>query len=241
LMSGKVTLSARKNSMTRIILTIGGGGFTHGTDPELDEFCLDFLPQEPDIGYVGWANNDDNDRIKRFYGRFDGLARRLSHLPIGASSAEIRSWLGSKNLVYWGGGNTASLIAALQTCGALDDFFAANSEGCVFAGVSAGGVCWFDWILSDSGGAGFQPVEGLKAVSGGVCPHFSSEQARRAPFEAAVMQDNVRPAFAVDDGACLVSVSGGMPTFFSARPDRAAYVLENRGGRIRTGPLPRFG
>ncbi len=226
--------------MTQTILTIGGGGFTHGTDPDLDEFCLGFLPPGPDIGYVGWANNDDNDRIKRFYGRFDGSARSLSHLPIGASAGYIRDWLDSKNLVYWGGGNTANLIATLQSCGALGDILAANAAGCVFAGVSAGGVCWFDWVLSDSGGAGLQPLEGLKVLSGGVCPHYSSEPQRRAPFEAAVLQGKGGTAIAVDDGVCVVSIAGRRPTYFSARPDRAAIELKALGGRVLSAPLQRF-
>ena len=45
--------------MQPILIAIGGGGATHGTHPELDQFCLRLLPQRPRIGHVGTASHHD--------------------------------------------------------------------------------------------------------------------------------------------------------------------------------------
>ncbi len=224
----------------QIILSIGGGGFTHGTDPDLDDFCLQFLPPRPAIGYLGWANKDDETRLLRFYARFECQAGSLSHLPLGASPAQVRAWVQGKDLIYLGGGNTSDLIAAIQAAGALPILQSANEAGCVLAGVSAGGVCWFDWILSDSGGRSYEPIVGLSLAKGGICPHFSSEPDRKFRLENSLFERGGGAAIAVDDSACLVTVNGIARSYFSARSDRAAHSLAVQAGVVTYNRLPEF-
>ena len=58
------------------IIAIGGGGFTHNKDPELDNICLSYAQRragiaasgvfaEPSIGFVGLASDDDLTKIKQ--------------------------------------------------------------------------------------------------------------------------------------------------------------------------------
>jgi dipeptidase E len=224
----------------QIILSIGGGGFTHGTDPDLDDFCLQFLPPRPAIGYLGWANKDDETRLLRFYARFEHQVGSLSHLPLGASPAQVRAWVQGKDLIYLGGGNTSDLIAAIQAAEALPILQSVNEAGCVLAGVSAGGACWFDWILSDSGGRGYEPIAGLSLAKGGICPHFSSEPDRKSMLENSLLERGGGTATAVDDSACLVTVNGIARSYFSARSDRAAHSLDGQAGFVTYNRLPEF-
>ena len=53
------------------IIAIGGGGFTHGLDPSLDEFCLDFVSAQPNVGFVGLASLKVEEKI-------DALKYRIS-------------------------------------------------------------------------------------------------------------------------------------------------------------------
>ena len=41
----------------------------------------------------------------------------------------------------------------------------AYEKGIILSGVSAWAVCWFDWILSDSAGPGFNPLRGINLIS----------------------------------------------------------------------------
>lgn len=222
----------------KVILTIGGGGVTHGTDPALDEFCLQFVPEAASLGYFGWANGDDETRIRRFHDRFSGYAGALSHAPQGMSSDALRAWMADKDLVYLGGGATDILVQALGSDALLPIFRAAYDRGCVLAGVSAGGVCWYDWILSDAGGQGYRPLPGLGLVAHGVCPHYSSEPERRRIFEDAIARSPTGQGYAVDDGVCLVSVDGSVTGYYSTRSGHAAYVVTSSDGTPATAPLP---
>lgn len=225
----------------KIILTFGGGGVTHGCDPELEDFSLRIVPPRPNLGYIGWANEDDALRITRFYDRFADHAREVSHLPMGAPPKALNDWLADKDMVYFGGGRSDALIAALSDDATWPVLRAAYDRGCVLAGVSAGGVCWYDWILSDSGGQGYRPIVGLSLVKSGVCPHFSSEAARQPAFQQAMTERPDARGYAVDDGVCLVVVNGVPRGHFSARAGHAAYALRSDAdGRISQSVVPRF-
>jgi dipeptidase E len=233
----------RYGTMTqrKTILTFGGGGVTHGTDPDLDDVCFRFVPNRPSFGYIGWANGDDDTRIRRFHDRFAGDAASVSHLPAGASPAALASWLEQRDLVYFGGGKTDRLVQALGADGIWTVLRAAYDRGCVLAGVSAGGVCWYDWILSDSGGRGYRPLDGLSLVRHGVCPHYSSEADRRPRFEQALALRPGETGYGIDDGVCLVAIDGVPRGSFSARPGHAAYALRSSSdGDVTSTTVPVF-
>ena len=219
------------NKMGKIV-TIGGGGFTHGVDPTLDDFCLDFVSAQPNVGFVGLASLEPEEKIERFYERFGGCAATLSHLSPCASETEAKLWLAGKHLVYFGGGNTAHLIAQLKSTHLVQLFKQANAEGLVIAGVSAGGVCWFDWTLSDSGGKGYAPLAGLGFVHSGVCPHYSEEPQRGPMFERLIADDPTLSGYAIDDGACLIAQSGRVVGSFSARHNAAVHLVQNIKGKV---------
>ena len=222
------------------IIAIGGGGFTHGVDPTLDDFCLDFLSPQPNVGFVGLASLEFEEKIERFYERFGGYAASLSHLPHDASENEAKLWLAGKHLVYFGGGDTAHLIAQLKSRRLVQLFRRANAEGLVIAGVSAGGVCWFDWALSDAGGKGYAPLEGLGIVASGVCPHYSEEPQRAPVFERLIAADPALSGYAIDDGACLVAQSGRVAGSFSARDNAAVHFVQNIKGTATSLKLAPF-
>lgn len=207
------------------IVSIGGGGFTHQCDPALDDFCLNLLPPLPSIGFVGMASGDAPEKIERFYDRFTGHSETLSHLPLSASFAETSDWLAGKDMVYFGGGNSELLVRQLRERNLASLFQRANKQGLVLAGVSAGGICWFDWALSDAGGNGYKVLKGLGFVNSGVCPHYRKEPERRSALEALFTRDTTLSNYAIDDGACVVAHAGQVKGYFSAREGSAAYLV----------------
>jgi len=219
------------------IVAIGGGGFTLETDPDLDEFCLDQLPPSPALGFVGMASGGAPEKIERFYDRFRGRAASLSHLPAKTTRSEAQDWLVGKDLVYFGGGNTAALIDRLHSIDLVGPLRRANEQGTVLAGVSAGGACWFDWVLSNSAGAGYAPLTGLGFIEAGVCPHYLDEPARRPVLETLVDSDTSLTCYAIDDGACIMARSGKVIDYFSARAEAAAYLVQAKDGKVTTNEI----
>lgn len=207
------------------VIAIGGGGFTHGEDPALDLFCLKGLPERPRLGFIGAASQDDPVKIARFHARFADLAGSLSHLPLGAGSAQAAAWAATLDLIYVGGGHTARLVSHLRETGIADVLAEATAKGTVLAGVSAGAACWFDKVLTDSLGNGLRPMDGLGIVPGSCCPHYSTEPLRKIAFPEAIARGDLPAGYAIDDGAAIRLISTGETEVFSARMNASARQL----------------
>ena len=54
------------------IISIGGGGFTHETDEDLDQFVVNQLNVKNfKIGFLPTASKDDKKKVDLFYGIFN--------------------------------------------------------------------------------------------------------------------------------------------------------------------------
>ena len=209
------------------LISIGGGGFTHNSHPDLDAFCLRHTVPAPSIGFVGVASDDDQTKLDRFYQHFDHHGAALEHLPLTASGAYVADWLKSVDLVYFGGGNTARMIAHFERNGWSTPLIQAARRGVTMAGVSAGAVFWFEWCLSDAKGNGLQPLRGLGLLKGGICPHYSSEPLRQASLKTAVRENTMPISYAIDDGAAMVFGPETVIDLCSAAPGAGCYQISS--------------
>ena len=57
----------------------------------------------------------------------------------------------------------------------INIFKNAYDKGIILSGVSAGAVCWFEWIFTDSLGDGYKPLRGMNFISGSCTPHASEK------------------------------------------------------------------
>lgn len=215
-----------------LIIAIGGGGATHGMDPELDRFCLDQLRPWASIGFVGMASRDDPDKLARFYRRFEGAASVVSHLPETADRAETERWLTGKDMVYFGGGNSLRLLDWLRSRAVVPLFLDANRAGTVLAGVSAGALCWCESFPGGSAADGFAPTRGLGVLRASLCPHASADPERMAAFGRAVAEGGLPSGYAIDDGACVLFRGGHFAGAFSGRAGAGVRFLTGKAGRL---------
>lgn len=221
------------------VVAIGGGGFTHGTEPGQEEFCLARTVPRPAVGYVGAANGDDPGRIERFHDRFRGRAARASHLAMAADAAEARRWLAGLDLLYVGGGDPAALLEHWRHRGIDRAMLAAARAGLVLAGVSAGAMCWFAACLWRDGTGGLRHMAGLGLVGGAMTPHCTIEPERRAAMGALVASGALPPGFALEDGAALL-LRDGRPAALHPGEDgtaRAFRIASDGQGGWRETPL----
>ncbi len=224
--------------MAAKIVAIGGGGFTQRTDPLLDSFMLDqSRTSRPRIGYVGTASHDSPEKIERFYQRFADMAENTSHLPGNAAIGAARAWIMAQDILYVGGGDTNYLLDRWRQWGLAEVIFEAAKEDIVLAGVSAGAVCWFDFALSNSGGAGLAPLPGLGMIKGSCCPHYSSEPERQPAFEDHIADGRLPDGIAIDDGVAVLIEPSQPPVAFSARTGARAYSIRRSVEGCRSTPI----
>ena len=214
------------NNIEKKIIAICGGGFTHQSDLSLDQFVIDKLKRTNNkIGFLATASKDDEKKISLFYKRFENTEFELSHFNLTSNINGFSKWIMSKDLVYIGGGNTVFMLEIWRKNKLENIFKDAYEKGIILSGISAGAVCWFDWILSDSVGPGFNPLRGINLISGSCTPH-SSNIKRINQFESDIKNNKLPQGIAIDDGVAVVFVDGKPTEVYSSRKNHTAYFLD---------------
>ena len=214
------------NNIEKKIIAIGGGGFTHQLDLSLDQFVIDKLKSTNNkIGFLATASKDDEKKISLFYKRFENTEFELSHFNLTSNIGGFSEWIMNKDLVYIGGGNTVFMLEIWRKNKLENIFKDAYEKGIILSGISAGAVCWFDWILSDSIGPGFNPLRGINLISGSCTPHSSNIE-RINQFESDIKNNKLPQGIAIDDGVAVVFVDGKPTEVYSSRKNHTAYFLD---------------
>ena len=214
------------NNIEKKIITIGGGGFTHQVDECLDQFVVDQSKKiNNKIGFLATASNDDKKKISLFYKRFENIKSKLSHFNLTSNVDGFSEWILNKDIVYIGGGNTVFMLEVWKKNNLEPIFKDAYEKGIILSGVSAGAVCWFDWILSDSVSPGFNPLRGINLISGSCTPH-SSNIKRINQFEKDINNNKLPQGIAIDDGVAVVFIDGKPTEVYSSRKNHKAYFLD---------------
>jgi dipeptidase E len=168
-----------------LIVAMGGAQLRpQDYDPRLNAFVLGLARRErPRVGFVGTASGDSPEYVANFYRVFSAHHDcEPSDLgPFERTVADLRAFVLSQDVVWVGGGNTASLLAVWRAHGLGAVLREAWEAGVVLCGASAGMNCWFEGSTTDSFDvtrlAGL--ADGLGLLPGSACPHYDGEDQRR--------------------------------------------------------------
>ena len=214
------------NEIEKKIIAIGGVGVTPESDKNLDQFILGQLKKtKNEIGFLATASKDDDEKIEKFYKKFENSSSQLSHFNLTLSVNGFSEWLLNKDLIYVGGGNTSFMLKIWRENNFEQVFKKAYEKGIILSGVSAGAVCWFDWILSDSAGLGFKPLKGINLIEGSCTPHSSNIE-RMNEFKLNIKNNKLPKGIAIDDGVAVVFIDGKPTEVYSTINNQGAYFLD---------------
>lgn len=229
-----------KVALDRHIVALGGGGFSmEPGNPLLDSFVLSLTRKSrPRIGFLPTASGDSNDYVALFYRTFSAERYIPSHLPVfHGSFPDPSTWLNAQDVIYVGGGNTASMLAVWRVHGIDRALRQAWRAGIVLCGVSAGAMCWFNGGLTDSFGAGARPLhDGLGLLKGLFCPHYNNAE-RRKGLSDYVMRGELSSTYAVEDGCALHFTGSRLTEAISSRPQARAFRVQRQSERLIESPL----
>ncbi len=215
----------------RRIVAMGGGRFSMVPGkPALDSFVLSLARSpSPRVCFVPTASGDGEGYVARFYRAFSELDCRPSDLQLFDRTIEdIEAFVLDQDVIYVGGGNTASLLAVWRAHG-LDSVLAkAWTEGIVLCGVSAGMNCWFEQSVTDSFCINrADPLrDGLALLPGSACPHYDGEEQRRPAYRQFIESGELVDGWAADDDAALVFSGTTLEEVLSLSPGATAYRVE---------------
>ena len=141
---------------------------------------------------------------------------------------DLESFVLAQDVVYVGGGNTASLLAVWRAHGLDRILRRAWEEGIVLCGISAGMNCWFASSVTDSFAlSALAPLhDGLGLIPGSACPHYDGEPGRRPTFQQLVGSGALDAGWAADEDAGLVFHGESLHEVVCSRPQACGYRVQ---------------
>lgn len=229
---------------SRTIVAMGGNGLEEPYHPLVDDYVLELARRNrgrgrPRVCLVPTASGDSPAYLAAFYAAF---ARRseATHLALfGRTVEDLEDFVLDQDVMYVGGGNTASMLAVWRAHG-LDRILArAWDAGIVLAGTSAGANCWFECSSTDSFGPLAALNDGLGFLPGSHSPHYDGEPGRRPLFRQLIADGTLSDGYASDDGAALVFRDRDLVEAIASLPEARSYrVVRGPAGEAIETKLP---
>lgn len=224
--------------MSRVILAMGGGGFTADPhDAALDDYALSLAPRrEPRVLFLPTASGDPGAQIAAFHARFHERACHPQHMSLFRLHGDERSLsdvMLRQDLIYVGGGSMRNLLAIWAAHGLDRILSEAWRRGVVLAGLSAGAMCWFEGGITRSGGPA-EPIAGLGLIPGSLSVHADSELERLPAFRDAIQSGALPGGWAADDDVGLLFHDRELARVVSPRPGTRALRCDAVGDEVVT-------
>ena len=222
--------------ITKRIIAIGGGEIRSKETLEIDGYIASLARERagerrPYGLFIGTASHDSmpyfNSFRKTYTSVFD-IKADVALTVYGEMDLEkIRGKFEKADFIYVGGGDTLYMLKKWREFGLLDLIKDAYERGVIICGLSAGAICWFEDIYTDSALAEkdgeYSMQKGLGWLKGTISPHYNErvkdfdEIMRKMPVGAT--------AYGIENLAALEFVNGELTG--SIDGGGKAYLIEN--------------
>ena len=205
-------------------------------DPRLNAFVLGLARRaRPRVCFVPTASGDSTEYVANFFRVFSAHHDcEPSDLGLfNRTVADLRRFVLAQDVVWVGGGNTASLLAVWRMHGLDEVLREAWEAGVVLCGVSAGMNCWFEGATTDSFDVTRLAAlhDGLGLLPGSACPHYDGEEQRRPLYRRLVASGELPPGYAADDAAAIVFEGTSLAEVVTSADGSTAYRVDAEGER----------
>ena len=213
--------------MAHLIL-IGGGELKNRETMEIDSYIASLAKERAGERracglFIPTASHDCmpyyNTFHKVYTGEF-GLKTDVA-LTVGRDfdAEKMRAKFEKADFLYIGGGNTVFMLEHWEKSGLLSLIKEAYACGKLICGLSAGAICWFEEMYSDSVAEGeYAMYRGLGFMKGKISPHYDE---RMLDFDKIVLYNKWcawgvenRAALEIEDGKPVRSISSGGKVWF---------------------------
>jgi dipeptidase E len=230
--------------VSHIVAAGAGKAIMENPDDPTHDFILGLTGKErPRVLFVGTAYGDHPDHALSFFETYDAdraYARRLKfYMP---DQDELAEYVRSFDVIHVGGGNTGAMLGVWRFHGLdviLREMWEDESANRVFAGGSAGALCWFENGTTDSYGPTVRLLQdGLGFLKGSLCPHYDADPQRRPAYLEAVASGALPPGYAVGNLDSLHFEGDKLVEVVSSGEVPCTYKVEREGEKGVEHELP---
>lgn len=227
--------------MDKRIIAIGGGDMKEKTTLKIDEYIANLAKihagDKRAYGlYIGTASHDFmpafNTFRKTYTSVFDIKADCLLLENVETSDERIDEKIGKADFIYVGGGDTMYMLKKWKERGLIEKLISAYERGVIITGRSAGAICWFETMYTDSEilngeGSEYKLYGGLGVLKGICSPHFNL---REEDLSRAILENSLQDVYAIEDNSAIEFVNGEYVKSLSS--GGKSYLLSNLNGQI---------
>ena len=228
--------------MDKYLIALGGGSLAEKTTSSIDKYIADLAKQRAGdkraVGvFIGTASHDSmpyfNTFRKTFTSDFNIKADCVLSVYGEMNEEKIKSKFEKADLIYIGGGDTLFMLDWWRQKGILDLVLDAYNRGVIIAGLSAGAICWFEKMYTDSQFVNgkdnykYSICNGLAILSGMCCPHYEE---RVNDFDSEFLSSGAQLAWAIEGDSAILFKNGQFVKSLSSGGN--SYKLLANGGKI---------
>ncbi|MFI3683955.1 Type 1 glutamine amidotransferase-like domain-containing protein [Vagococcus fluvialis] len=170
--------------MDKHLVLISGGGFSTEENSYIDNFALNLCSsknQKKNVVFIATASHDAEGYIEKFNYAF----REHHTFHLTNSTLMFNDCLDQADLIYIGGGDIHYLIDTWRKIGFDKKIIELYEKGTVIVGVSAGAMCWFDYIHDSK-----RVSIGLNVLKGSMCPHYDDLNDEKKSYDEWAKQNS---------------------------------------------------
>ena len=203
--------------MKKRIIAIGGGEIKDKTTLQIDEKIAAFAKERAgdrraNALFIPTASHDFMPYYNSFHKVYTGIFDIKTDVALTVYREPDPERLKEKflkaDVIYVGGGDTVFMMEHWKKTGMLELIEEAYGRGVPIAGLSAGAICWFSDIYTDSlkteNEAQYAMFKGLNWIKGIISPHYGQ---RMLDFDKIVCY-NYPCAYGIEDNAALLIEDG---------------------------------
>ncbi len=208
--------------MARMIL-IGGGELKTQETLKIDAYIAGLAKahageRRPCMLFIPTASHDCMPYYNTFHKVYTGVFGLKTDVALTVGREidpeKMKKKFGEADLIYVGGGNTVFMLESWKATGLLSYIGEAYGRGVPLAGLSAGAICWFEEMYTDSVVEGeYHMHRGLGWLKGKISPHYNE---RMLDFDRILLYNRYcawgvenNAALEIADGEPVRSVSAG--------------------------------
>ena len=154
------------------------------------------------------------------------------------SMAKIGEKFEKADFIYVGGGDTVFMLRHWKKTGMIELIEDAYARGVLLCGLSAGAICWFENMYTDSESASsaekYSLFPGLGWIKGTISPHYNL---RLLDFDEKI-EYNIKAAIGLEDCSAIEIVDGEIVRSLGGK-GRAYRLSAGESGVVREEILPR--
>lgn len=219
------------------IIAIGGGDLRERTTLKIDEYIANLAKarageNRANALFIPTASHDFMPYYNTFHKVYTGVFNIKTDVALTVfketDTEKLKAKFEKADMIYVGGGDTVFMIEHWKKTGMLSLIKDAYERGVIIAGLSAGAICWFSDMYTDSQhatgeGEKYAMYKGLNWIKGVISPHYG---ARMLDFDKIVCY-NYDCAFGIEDDSALVIEDGVVVGSVSSGGKAWSMAVEN--------------